>query len=158
MTTPSGYDDPVTPGVRLGIDVGTVRVGVAISDPAATLAVPLVTLARDRKTTSDLARILELVAENDVVEVVVGLPKSLSGREGPAALAARDYARALTARLGGTPVTLVDERLTSVSANRMLTERGVSSRKSRSLVDQLAAQQILQARLDTLRSRTGGQS
>ncbi len=154
MTTPSAAQRPGPKGVRLGIDVGTVRVGVALSDPHGVLATPHGTLPRDRRTGSDLDRIVELVAEHAIVEVVVGLPKSLSGEEGPAARAARGYVRALTARLGGVPVTFSDERFTSVSANRMLADRGMSAKKSRQVVDQLAAVQILQGHLDALRAGT----
>ncbi len=151
MTSASSAEPTASRGVRLGIDVGTVRVGVALSDPHGVLATPFGTLARDRRTGSDLDRIVELVAEHAIVEVVVGLPKSLSGGEGPAARAARGYAAALVSRLGGTPVTLSDERLTTVSANRQLADRGMSAKKSRRVVDQLAAVHILQGYLDRLR-------
>ena len=91
-------------GRRLGIDVGAVRVGVALSDPDGVLATPLATVARDVAHGSDLDTIAGLVAEHDVVGVVVGLPRTLAGREGPAAEAAREFATALAARLGrGVP-------------------------------------------------------
>src|SRR6478752_4467813 len=92
-------------GRRLGVDVGSVRVGVALSDPDGVLATPLATVARDAPRGSDLDTIAGLVAEHDVVGVVVGLPRTLAGREGPAAEAAREFATALAARLsGGVPV------------------------------------------------------
>ncbi len=138
------------PGRRLGIDFGEVRVGVALSDPSGILATPLITLKRDRPHGADLEALAALVAEHDVVEVVVGLPRTLAGRHGPAAQAATGYARALADRLGdAVPVRLTDERLTTVSAARVLAERGVRGRKQRAVVDQAAAVEILQSWLDT---------
>ncbi|WP_091618725.1 Holliday junction resolvase RuvX [Amycolatopsis saalfeldensis] len=135
-------------GRRLGVDVGSVRVGVALSDPAPILASPLVTLSRDAKDDSDLDRLAELVTEHEVVEVIVGLPRTLANRQGPAALIAVEYADKLAARLGEVPVRLGDERLTTVTASRMLSQRGVKGRKQRAVVDQAAAVEILQAWLD----------
>lgn len=140
-------------GVRLGVDVGTVRVGVAISDPHGILAVPVGTFARDVAAGSDLTRLAVLVTEHAVVEVVVGLPRSLSGREGAAVAAARSYGEQLRTRIAPVPVTYVDERLTSVTANRILTERGVRAKKARAVVDQVAAVQILQQHLDVAAAR-----
>jgi putative Holliday junction resolvase len=143
------------PGRRLGVDVGEVRVGVALSDPSGVLATPLVTLSRNRSAGSDLDALAALVAQHEVVEVVVGLPRTLAGRHGPAAEAAAGYARALADRLGsGVPVQLTDERLTTVSAIRMLAERGVRGRKQRAVVDQVAAVAILQGWLDGRRAAT----
>lgn len=142
-----GSPDP-GPGRRLAVDVGSVRVGVALSDPAPVLASPLVTLARDVETGGDLDRLAELVAEYDVVEVVVGLPKTLAGRHGIAAGLAQGYAESLAEKIGGVPVRLADERLTTVSATRMLSDRGVRGKRQRSVIDQAAAVEILQAWLD----------
>jgi putative Holliday junction resolvase len=143
------------PGRRLGVDVGEVRVGVALSDPSGVLATPLVTLSRNRSAGSDLDALAALVAQHEVVEVVVGLPRTLAGHHGPAAEAAAGYARALADRLGsGVPVQLTDERLTTVSAIRMLAERGVRGRKQRAVVDQVAAVAILQGWLDGRRAAT----
>jgi putative Holliday junction resolvase len=140
------------PGRRLGVDVGEVRVGVALSDPAGILATPLVTLTRDRSGGRDLDALAAMVVEHEVVEVVVGLPRTLAGRHGPAAGAAVDYARALATRLDvRVPVQLTDERLTTVSATRMLAQRGVRGRKQRAVVDQAAAVEILQNWLDAQR-------
>jgi putative Holliday junction resolvase len=140
------------PGCRLGVDFGEVRVGVALSDPSGILATPLVTLKRDRPHGADLEALAALVAEHGVVEVVVGLPRTLAGRQGRAAQAATGYARALADRLGdAVPVRLTDERLTTVSAARVLAERGVRGRKQRAVVDQAAAVEILQSWLDTRR-------
>lgn len=145
--------DPGIHGRRLGVDVGEVRVGVALSDPAGILATPLVTLSRDRSGGRDLDALAAMVVEHEVVEVVVGLPRTLAGREGSAARAAVDYARALGGRLGdGVAVRLTDERLTTVSATRMLAARGVRGRKQRAVVDQVAAVEILQGWLDARRA------
>ncbi len=144
--------DPGT-GRRLGVDFGEVRVGVALSDPSGILATPLVTLKRDRSRGTDLEALAALVAEHEVVEIVVGLPRTLAGRQGPAAQAATEYAGALARRLGGAvPVRLTDERLTTVSAARVLAERGVRGRRQRAVVDQAAAVEILQRWLDARRS------
>lgn len=138
-------------GVRLGVDVGTVRVGVAASDPAGILATPLATLARDPAGGADLAKLARLVAEREAVEVVVGLPRSLSGRHGPAARAATEYAALLAKRVHPVPVRLSDERLTTVAAERRLGEAGIRGRKGRSVVDRSAAVLILQGWLDGAR-------
>jgi putative Holliday junction resolvase len=137
-------------GVRLAIDVGTVRVGVARSDPHGILATPVATLARDEVRGSDLDAVRDLVAELAVVEVVVGLPRTLRGAVGAAATAARHYGKLLADRIAPVPVIYVDERLTSVTANRMLAERGIREKSRRSVVDQAAAVTILQIRLDQL--------
>lgn len=132
--------------------MGSVRVGVALSDPDGVLAAPLVTLPRDEAGGTDLERLVALVAEHDVVEVVVGLPRTLADRHGPAADAARAYADALVAILpAGVPVTLQDERFSTVTAGRMLTQQGVRGRRQRQVIDQAAAVEILQGRLDARR-------
>lgn len=153
-----GADDPGS-GRRLGVDVGSVRVGVALSDPGGVLASPLVTLARDAAADSDIQQLAALVDEHLVVEVVVGLPRTLADRHGPAAEAAVDYAERLTERVGNVPVRLADERLSTVSAARMLSNRGVKGRKQRAVVDQAAAVEILQGWLDArmaYRARSAG--
>jgi putative pre-16S rRNA nuclease len=136
-------------GARLGIDVGSVRIGVARSDPDGILATPLETVRRGR---GDLDRIAELVSEHEIVEVVVGLPTSLSGRSGPAAEQAREFAHALAERvadrLPAEAVRLYDERLTTVSAEAGLRQSGVRGRARRRVVDQAAAVVLLQAALD----------
>lgn len=132
------------------------RVGVAVSDPGGVLATPLVTLDHDGAGT-DLDRLVALVDEHEVVEVVVGLPRTLAGRDGPAAQTARTYADALTERLAtagrDVPVVLSDERLTTVNATRTLSDRGVKGRKQRRVIDQAAAVGILQGHLDARRAR-----
>ncbi|HVE98089.1 MAG TPA: Holliday junction resolvase RuvX [Mycobacteriales bacterium] len=137
-------------GVRIGVDVGTVRVGVAASDADGILATPVATLDRDPKGGRDLAELAELVRARDAVEVVVGLPRHLSGRSGPAAAAATAYAEDLAELVAPVPVRLVDERLSTVAAERTLADRGVGSRARRSVVDQAAAVVILQGALDAL--------
>jgi putative Holliday junction resolvase len=168
-------------GVRLGIDVGKVRVGVAVCDPDGILATPLVTVARAaapqagpstaagvtrrptdagrtradlEQTPADLRKLAELVAEYDAVEVVVGLPVTLAGQEGPAATEAREYAQALARMVAPVPVRLADERMTTVVASRRLAERGVRGKRQRAVVDQAAAVEILQSWLNLQRRRT----
>jgi putative Holliday junction resolvase len=138
-------------GVRLGVDVGSVRIGVAASDPDGLVASPVETVPRDRTGDADVERIAVLAAERAAVEVVVGLPRSLSGHEGSAAGVARDYARRLASRVAPVAVRLVDERLTTVSAQRGLRDTRVRGRKGRSVIDQAAAVIILQSALDTER-------
>jgi len=130
------------------VDVGSVRVGVALSDPGPILATPLVTLPRDADSDSDLAQLSRLVSDHEVVEVIVGLPRTLADRHGSAAEIAARYAAGLAERIAPVPVRLADERLTTVSASRMLSQRGVKGRKQRAVVDQAAAVEILQGWLD----------
>jgi putative Holliday junction resolvase len=141
----------VRPGVRIGVDVGSVRVGVAASDPDGLLATPVETLARDRRSNADVAALATLVRDRAAVEVVVGFPRSLSGDEGAAAATVREYA-ALLATSVEIPVRLVDERLSTVQATRDLRDGGVAGRRQRAVVDQAAAVVVLQAALDAERS------
>ncbi len=136
-------------GVRLGLDPGESRIGVARSDPSGFLATPVETV---RRGDGDLARILALAAEEGAVEIVVGLPRSLSGGEGPAAARVREFATGLAREVAPLPVRLCDERLSTVSAESMLRERGRSGRSRRAVVDQAAAVVILQQALDTERA------
>ncbi|MDJ0335204.1 Holliday junction resolvase RuvX [Salinibacterium sp. G-O1] len=135
-------------GVRLGIDVGKVRIGVARSDLHGMLATPVETVPRG---SGDLARIADIVREIEASEIVVGLPIALSGRDTPSTGDARDFAREI-ARTIALPVRLVDERLSTVSANSALRASGRNARNSRSVVDQVAAVIILQHALDFERS------
>ena len=139
-------------GVRLGIDVGSVRVGLAASDPGGVLATPVETIERDVDSGADQGLIAAAVLEREVLEVVVGLPRSLSGQEGPAAQGVRAYATALATRISPTPVRLVDERLTTIDAHRTLRDSGMAGRAQRAVVDQVAAVLILQAALDVEKS------
>ncbi|MGE5830963.1 MAG: Holliday junction resolvase RuvX [Micromonosporaceae bacterium] len=150
--------EPWTPGVRLGVDVGSVRVGVAMSDPDGVLATPLTTLNRDNHPESgqrprDILALARLVVLHESVEVVVGLPVTLAGTEGPAARQARAYADDLAQAIAPVPVRLTDERMSTVSATRRLSERGVRGRRRRAVVDQAAAVEILQRWLDARRRR-----
>lgn len=142
--------EPVDPrlGVRVGVDVGSVRVGVAASDPSAVLAHPVRTLGRDLAHGSDVDALVALVADLEAVVVVVGLPRQMSGAEGEAARLARAYALALAQRIEPVEVRLVDERLTTVAAHRRLRDSGVPGRGQRAVVDQAAAVLILQSALD----------
>ncbi|GAB2927280.1 Holliday junction resolvase RuvX [Rhodococcus aerolatus] len=146
-----GHDDPGR-GRRLGVDVGSVRVGVAVSDPDGLVATPVETVARQRGSTRpdapDLLRVAALAAEHDCVEVVVGLPRTLRAEHGAAAQSASRYARLLGERVDPVPVRLSDERFTTVTATRTLAERGVRGARQRAVIDQAAAVAILQGWLD----------
>lgn len=134
------------------MDVGSVRVGIAASDPDGILATPVETVARtpgrNGPAAADLRRIGEIVAEYEAVELVVGLPQTLRGAHGKAAVLATEYAGRLRRLVAPIPVRLSDERLTTVTASRVLAEQGVRGKRQRSLVDQLAAVVILQGWLD----------
>lgn len=132
------------PGVWLGVDPGEVRIGIAVSDPQGRLAVPVETLPR---TADVVVRIVQLARERQVSLIVVGLPVSMSGGEGPAAAGSRAFAAELAAVVA-VPVRLVDERLSTVSATAQLRAGGRDTRKGRSVIDQAAAAVILQSALD----------
>jgi len=135
--------------VRVGVDVGDVRIGIAQSDPSGLIATPVETVPRG---VGDLARIQTLVAERAAIEVVVGLPRSLSGGEGPAAVKVRQFAREVAAAVAPVAVRLCDERLSTVTAEAVLRGQGKKGQKRRAVVDQAAAVVILQNALDTERS------
>lgn len=133
--------------------------GISRSDPDGILATPLVTLARDLAAApdavpSDLAQLAALVAEHEAVQVVVGLPVNLAGKHGPAAIHVKAYADRLVDVIAPVPVTLTDERMSTVVASRRLAERGVRGKRQRAVVDQAAAVEILQSWLDAQRRRT----
>ena len=136
------------PGVRLGIDVGTARVGVARCDRDGLLAVPVETVARSEAAPR---RVAELADEYGAFELLVGLPISLSGNETASTADARAFAAALQAA-SALPVRLVDERLSTVSAHAVLRESGRSQRSSRRIVDQVAAVVLLQQAIDVEKS------
>ncbi|WP_231738245.1 MULTISPECIES: Holliday junction resolvase RuvX [Kocuria] len=148
--------DAFARGRRMGVDVGLVRVGVALCDPDGILATPLTTLRRDPRKGFDVKLLAGLVQEHDVVAVYVGLPRSLDGGENASTAMARDYAEALVRRLRvkgrEVPVRLVDERLSTVDAHRALLEAGVSRRDHMDKVDQVAAATILQSAVDRARA------
>jgi putative Holliday junction resolvase len=139
----------VRAGVRLAVDVGSVRVGVARSDPGGVLASPLTVI---RSGPGELTALATLAASADAIEVIVGLPTSLSGREGVAAAAARSFAAELADRLAPIPVRLVDERFTTAQAHEALRRGGKDSRTRRDTIDAAAAAVLLQAALDTERA------
>jgi len=136
-------------GVRIGVDVGDVRIGVARSDPSGLIATPVETVARGK---GDLDRLRAIAAEEEALEVVVGLPRSLNGGEGPAAAKARAFAADLALALGDLPVRLCDERLSTVTAESVLRAQGRKGAKRRAVVDQAAAVVILQNALDSERA------
>ena len=140
----------VRPGVRIGIDVGKARVGVARSDRDGLLATPVATLARGDTTMDDLRAV---VAELEPVEIVVGLPISLSGADTASTTDARDFAAEIAGWADAT-VRLIDERLSTVTAQRQLRESGSRAKGSRPMIDQVAAVIILQNALDF--ERTAG--
>jgi putative Holliday junction resolvase len=135
----------------LGVDVGSVRLGVAVSDPDSILATPVETVRRD-KTDRHLRRLTQLVDELEAVEVVVGLPRTLADRTGPSAEDAIGLAEELARRVAPTPVRMADERLTTVTAQRSLREAGVRARGMKAMIDQAAAVGILQSWLDQRRA------
>lgn len=148
---PASAPDPGR-GRRLGVDVGTVRIGVAVSDPDAVLATPVETVMRDKRGGKHVRRLAALVDEYQVVEVVVGLPRTLADRAGSSARDAIEVADLLAHRVTPVPVRLVDERFTTLTAQRALREAGVRGRGQRSVIDQAAAVGILQNWLDQRRA------
>lgn len=134
--------------MRLAVDLGSVRIGVAACDPSGLLAFPLETV---RRGAGDLDRLAALASEHEVLEVLLGLPRGLSGREGEAARLVRDFADGL-ARAVPCPVRLVDERLSTVTAGAQMRAAGVNAKKGRSAIDQAAAVVFLQAALDSERA------
>lgn len=132
-------------GVRLGIDPGDARIGVASSDPSGILATPVETVARGE---GDLNRLAKLVEELGAVRIYVGLPRSMSGGEGPSAGKVRAFARELSSRVQPVPVRLCDERLSTVTAEGQLRAQGRKGKKRRAVVDQAAAVVILQGALE----------
>jgi putative Holliday junction resolvase len=145
-------------GVRLGIDVGTIRIGVARSDPDGILATPVATVRRAPSPNvtpgSDLIEIKRLVEQYEAVEVIVGLPITLAGTERQAAAAIREYVAELKKVIDPVPVRVTDERMSTVVAQRRLSDRGVRGKRQRVVVDQAAAVEILQSWLDAQRRLT----
>ena len=137
--------------MRLAVDPGSVRIGVARCDPGAMLATPLTVLRRGK---GDLDALASLAEAEEAMEILVGLPKSLSGREGPAAITAKQFAADLAARVAPLPVRLVDDRFTTATAHDALRAGGHDSRARRHSVDSAAAAVLLEAALESER-RTG---
>ncbi|MFI1719321.1 MULTISPECIES: Holliday junction resolvase RuvX [Streptomyces] len=137
-------------GRRLAVDVGDARIGVASCDPDGVLATPVETVP-GRDVPAAHRRLRQIVEEYEPIEVVVGLPRSLSGREGPAATKVRAFAREMAKGIAPVPVRLVDERMTTVTATQGLRASGVKAKKGRSVIDQAAAVIILQNALESER-------
>ncbi|WNM33962.1 Holliday junction resolvase RuvX [Streptomyces sp. Li-HN-5-11] len=137
-------------GRRLAIDVGDARIGVASCDPDGILATPVETVP-GRDIPAAHRRLRLLVEEYEPIEVVVGLPRSLKGGEGPAAVKVRAFAQELAKGIKPVPVRLVDERMTTVTASQGLRDSGVKAKKGRSVIDQAAAVIILQQALESER-------
>lgn len=144
------------PGVRLALDWGDARIGVAKCDPAGTLAFPYATIPGGA---TEIAALVALVAEERPLELIMGLPRSLSGGEGPAAVKMRERAASLASALAAAGLSvalrLVDERLTTVTASRQLRESGKRARQQRSLIDAASAATILEHALAVERARGG---
>ncbi len=143
-------------GRRLGIDLGDVRIGVATCDPDGLIATPVETI---QQGAGAMTRLVALAEEYQVIEVVVGLPLSLSGREGPAAAKVRAFASELASAVAPVAVRLVDERMSTMTADSHLRASGMagtnkqSGKKRRAVIDQAAATVILQSALDAERTR-----
>jgi putative Holliday junction resolvase len=142
-------------GRRLAIDVGDARIGVASCDPDGILATPVETVP-GRDVPAAHRRLRQIVEEYEPIEIVIGLPRSLNGREGPAAEKVRTFAQEVARGVAPLSVRLVDERMTTVTATHGLRASGVKSKKGRSVIDQVAAVVILQNALET--ERASGQA
>ncbi len=137
----------------VGIDLGSKRIGVAVSDPGGVLATPLEVVARTRDAAAHRRRLAAIVAEYEADVVVVGLPLSMDGSVGRAAAEALAEAEALSDAVG-VPVETFDERLTTVTADRSMMDRNMDARARRKVVDRVAAAVMLQAWLDSREART----
>jgi putative Holliday junction resolvase len=135
----------VRQGVRLALDWGRVRIGVAACDREAILCFPVETIDARR---APIARLRELVREYQPIELILGMPKTLGGAEGPAAQQMREVAVRVKSNLADLPLRLVDERLSTVSASTLLRQAGRDSRSQRSVIDQAAAVAILEQALE----------
>lgn len=144
-------------GVKLGVDVGMVRVGLASCDPDGILATPVKTLSRDTKKNSDIKVLVKEAITRGAQQIFVGLPRTMKGEEKASAEMARGYAQHLANMLAAAGadvlVLLVDERLTTVSAHQALRQAGLDTRQHRKVVDQVAAVGILQHALDMQKAR-----
>jgi putative Holliday junction resolvase len=137
----------------LGIDTGAARVGLALSDDLGMLAHPLETVTV--KSAGNLAAYIASIIKREKVSVVViGLPRNMDGSHGPAAAKSREFGEKLRAAAPGCKIIFWDERMTSVAAQKALHERGLNIKKSRPIIDQVAAQMILQGYLDSQAMRT----
>ena len=142
------------PGRAVGVDLGTKRVGVAVSDTGQVLASPYEVIQRSGDLARDRARLKAIVDEVEAAVVVVGLPLSMDGSVGLAATAALDEASVLAELLAPVPVETFDERLTTVSADKSMMQRKMKADARRRVVDKVAAAVMLQAWLDSREART----
>ena len=143
--------DVLPRGVRLGIDVGRARIGVAASDPDGIMAMPVETVRRGAP--ADLEQMVSIAADRNAIVIYFGLPKHMSGKEGESAVDARNFAHALAAKLPGVELRFIDERLTTVTATANLQAAGRKANRHKSVIDQQAAVIILQSALDAERVR-----
>lgn len=135
-----------------GLDLGTVTIGVAVSDTFLSIATPLETIKR-RKFTQDVARLTEILAARRIGGLVLGLPRNMDGSEGPRCQSTRAFARNLDRTEGfDLPITFWDERLSTVAAERALLEADTSRKRRAEVIDHVAAGFILQGALDRLRA------
>ena len=141
-----------TQGRVLGVDFGDTRTGLALSDPSRFLAsgIGYISPGGIEKTA---ARVAEIASEKGASAIVVGLPRNMDGSEGPRAARCREFAQRVADKLPSSPVAMIDERLTTVSATRYLNETNTRGRSRKSVIDTLSAQNFLQNALDLLRSR-----
>ncbi|MDR2722931.1 MAG: Holliday junction resolvase RuvX [Cellulomonadaceae bacterium] len=145
-------------GVRLGVDVGKARIGLAASDPDGLIATPVETIARvldaNGNDSADIARIVGEAVEREAAVIYVGLPRHLSGAEGAATADARSFAARLAAALPPSTIDLrmIDERMTTVTATAQLHQAGRKTKNQRAVIDQAAAVIILNTALDTERA------
>ncbi len=140
----------------MGVDLGSRRIGLALSDPGRTIASPSAVLQRARQRVDDHRAIVAAAREGEAVAIVVGLPLSLSGDLGPAARATLEEVEELRATAGGgLPVETYDERLTTVTAERSLQEARMTREARRRIVDKVAAAVMLQSWLESSRGRSG---
>ncbi len=137
---------PPHPPRALGIDVGEARIGLALSDGLGMLAHPCETI--DARSPDALKRIMAVISREAVTMIVIGLPRNMNGQEGPAAVKARQFADSLRANAKGCQIRFIDERLSTVAAQRALHDSGRNVKNSRKIIDQVAAQMILQTYLD----------
>lgn len=136
-------------GAVAGLDLGTVTIGVAVSDLMRSVATPLETIQR-RKFTLDAARLFEITGHRSITGLVLGLPRNMDGSEGPRCQATRAFARNLE-KLTPLPITFWDERLSTVAAERAMLEADMSRKRRAERIDNVAASYILQGMLDRLR-------
>ena len=135
-------------GPITGLDLGTVTIGVAVSDGMRSVGSPLETIKR-KKFGLDAARLMEIIAKRDIKGIVLGLPRNMDGTEGPRCQSTRAFARNLE-RLTDLPITYWDERLSTVAAERALLEADTSRKRRADVIDHVAASYILQGLLDRL--------